>query len=187
MSEWKSVELWPEVRENLGEVGYSLMETIFTNQNSLWQYNHSSVPWEKSTLKTCVNNKLSSVAVAHTVSLWLILPLSILWRCGTLSAVGCSHSIIVSPYKSTIDHEETTLVFNEFLRLFRAERWCVSPICVLFSRAGVMMRLKTHLNVNSYPFFLWFFFFSSLFSLCTTLYKIFFRTELSHAWFQPQG
>ena len=159
MSEWKSVELWPEVRENLGEVGYSLMETIFTNQNSLWQYNHSSVPWEKSTLKTCVNNKLSSVAVAHTVSLWLILPLSIPWRCGTLSAVGCSHSIIVSPYKSTIDQEETTLVFNEFLRLFRAERWCVSPICVLFSRAGVMMRLKTHLNVNSYPFFLWFFFF----------------------------
>ena len=186
MSEWKSVELWPEVRESLGEVGNSLMETIFTNQNSLWQYNHSSIPWEKSTLKTCVNNKLSWDAVAHTVSLWLILPLSIPWCCGTLNAVGCSQSISASPYKSTIDHEETTLVFNEFLRLFRAERWCVSPICVLFSRAGVMMRLKTHLNVNSYPFFLWFFF-SSLFSLCTTLFKIFFRTELSHAWLQPQG
>lgn len=35
--------LWPEVRK-FGEVCYSLMETIFTYQNSLWQYNHSSVP-----------------------------------------------------------------------------------------------------------------------------------------------
>lgn len=173
-------------KRKFGEVCYSLMETIFTNQNSLWQYNHSSVPWEKSTLKNCVNNKLSWVAVAHTVSLWLILPLSIPRHCGTLNAVGCSQSITVSPYKSTIDHEETTLVFNEFLRLFRAERWCVSPICVLFSWAGVMMRLKTHLNVNSYPFFLWFFFL--LFFPCVQL-SLRFSLELNcHMLdFSPRG
>lgn len=93
------------------------------------------------------------------MSLGLTLPPSTPGRCGTLNTVGCSKSIIFHPYKFTIDHEERTVVSNEFLQLFRAERCYALPICVRFPWAGVMMRLKTHLNVNSYPFFPWFFFF----------------------------
>lgn len=144
-------------KRKFGGVCYSLLEILFTNQNSLWQYYHSSTPAEKSSWRNCVSSLLSQVTVAH----WVFVTHPSTFHSTTLWNTKCCGMQQIDhfvPYKFTIDHEETAVVSNEFLRLFRAERWYVLPICVLFSWAGVMMRLKNHLNVNSYPFFLWFFF-----------------------------
>ncbi|XP_053774894.1 formiminotransferase N-terminal subdomain-containing protein isoform X10 [Desmodus rotundus] len=77
-------------------------------------------PWEKLTLKTYINDKLSWVAVGHRVfvahpsTFHLLTP----WDPNCCGMQQINHFVL---YKCRMGQEETTVVSNEFLRLFRAE------------------------------------------------------------------
>jgi hypothetical protein len=180
--EWKSAEQWPEVRES-SELLFLIWNCFYKSKELVTIYSLLNC-LGKEDLEEFYQQQ-AFVVCSGTVSLWLILLLSMPWHYRILNAVRCGKKKkIISNFvsdKFKIDREETMVVSNESLGLFGAEWWHALPICVLFSWAGVMMRLRNRLNVNSFPFS------SGFFSPRTTLSKIFCRANLSHAWFQPLG
>lgn len=121
-------------KRKLGVACSFLIETIFIDQNSSWQSHHSSTPWEKSTLKTCINEKvLWVVAVARRV--FVTHPSTFhLWHHGALTAMGCSKSTPLSfTNAGWVRREQPSFLMSSFDSDSSGRTMvCFAHLCLIF-------------------------------------------------------